>query len=232
MNHIETKQDFYKLSRKLILGNILRQWTWDQFWMQCHLRKNNIIHDLPSNGMVGVRHVRKSFTNKGTSQVMKIEEASELGLKSSDQENLLFDEVAPHENLTIQGEVMAGEKGLYVRYSDLQVHQRVLWQIDQCGISGLPAFQLPCNMHILTMDQRQGKSPIVRHIEGIRAVLLLKQYMDVMSFEKLSDLLSCQLDGSNEEFNFKYPIVEFACFSKPVGVLKWNTLFWEVRTDY
>ena len=84
----------------------------------------------------------------------------------------------------------------------------------------------------MTDAQKCGEFPVVQHVEGLRAVMLLKHYMDVMSWEKVQDLLSCQLDGSNEEFNFHYPVIEFACFDKPVGVFKWNTIFWEVRTDY
>lgn len=232
MTRIATKQEFYKLSRKLLLGNVIPQWTWDQFWMQHHLHKCGEPNDLPLNGVVGVRHVRKSFTNKGTSQLMKIEDAIEYGSGVPDTTDLLFDGGVPTDHITIQGEVMADLKGLYVRYSHLQVHQRILWKIDHDGVVGLDSLQLPLNTHILTMDQKQGKSPVVQHVEGLRATCLLKQYMDVSSWEKLSDLLSCQLDGSNEEFNFAFPIIEFACFDCHVGVLRWNTLFWEVRTDY
>jgi len=48
--------------------------------------------------------------------------------------------------------------------------------------------------------------------------------------------LGCQIGEANTRgdtvLNFTYPIVEFACFDGPVGVLGWNTLFWEVRTKY
>lgn len=233
MNRIETKQDFYKLSRKLLLGNILTQWTWEQFLTQCRARTCDQDHELPTNGIVGVRHVRLAFTNKGTSGLMKIDDAIEYGLMTPDKENLLFDEGAIHGRLTIQGEVMADERGLYVRYSNLQVHQRTLWHIDHMGIKGLKKFQLPFNVHILTDDQKTGKAPVVKHLHGLRAVGLLKNYMDATSWDKLTELLICQLDNyADTQFNFKYPIIEFACFDIPVGQLRWNTLFWEVRTDY
>ena len=232
MNRIANKQEFYNLSRKLLLGNILNQWTWEQFLVQCRARTCGEPHQLPSNGIVGVRHVRKSFTNKGTSELLPIDDAIEYGLKTPDKENLFFDEGAIHDHQTIQGELMAGERGLYVRYSELQVHQRTLWHIDHHGITGLKKFQLPHNLHVMTEAQKRGEDPVVKHVEGLRAVCLLKHYMDTESYEMIQEILSCQLDGELESFNFSFPVIEFACFDKRVGQLQQNTLVWEVRTDY
>ena len=237
MRHITTKQEFYKLSRQLLLGNILRQWTWDEFIAQCRLRTWGEPHDLPANGVVGVRHVRQSFTNKGNSGLLEIDDAIEYGLKTPDKQNLLFDEGAVHDCLTIQGEVMATEHGLYVRYSHLQCHQRTLWHIAQHGLYGLTPCQLPHNFHILTRRQRRGlDNHVVLHAQGLQAVGLLQKYMDDRSWDMLNQILGCQVDEVNtfgdQTLNFTYPIVEFACFDRPIGVLGWNALFWEVRTQY
>ena len=236
MIHIDNKQEFYRLSRQLLLGNILRQWDWEQFLTQCRLRTWGEPHDLPANGIVGVRHVRQSFTNKGNSGLLEIDEAIEYGLKATDKQNLLFDEGAVHDCLTIQGEVMATEQGLYVRYSHLQCHQRTLWHIAQHGTKGLKRYQLPHNLHTLTPRQRDGSdNHVVIHAEGLQAVALLQKYMDDRAWDMLNHLLGCQHgpDGTRgDELNFTYPIIEFACFDRPIGVLGWNTLFWEVRTKY
>ena len=226
MNRIATKQDFYKLSRKLILGNILEQWDWPTF--------KTIMQSNPGSlpKIVGVRHVRKAFTNKGTSGLMERTEALKYGMKTSDKENLLFDEGAVHDHLTIQGEALADYEGLYVRYSHLQCHQRTLWHIDHNGVWDLEAHQLPRNMEILTGNQIKGTEPVVQHVRGLQAVMLMRHYMDASSWDKFSDLLNCQLENPDSEFNFEHPVIEFACFDCRVGQLKWNSLFWEVRTDY
>lgn len=261
MRHIETKQEFYALSRKLLLGNILRQWTWTGFCRQLEKRDLSEPHDLPANGVVGVRHVRQAFTNKGNSGLMRLEEAFQYGIKTPDKHNLLFDEGAVHDRLTIQGEVMADERGLYVRYSHLQCHQRTLWHIAQHGVKGLKSYQLPHNLDTLTTRQKRGlDNHVVLHARGLQASALLQKYMDVDSWDVLSNIVSCQHDNfkgslaiqrcpflfpwekeglrrtgntyGDKLLNFVHPIVEFACFDRPIGVLGWNTLFWEVRTKY
>jgi hypothetical protein len=121
-----------------------------------------------------------------------------------------FDAAAPHERLTFQGEVAATERGLDLRYSFVQMHQQRLWELDQPGV--------------------------VQYATGLRASALLQKYMDASSWEMLNEILSCQLGDNNSYgnplLNFTYPTVEFSCFDIPVGVLGWNTLFWECRTLY
>jgi hypothetical protein len=231
MRHIVNKHEFYRLSRALQLGNLLRQWTWEEF----RALMKTAPQSLPR--IVGVRHVRAAFTNKGNSGLMERQKALRYGEQTSNKENLLFDEGAVHDRLTIQGELMAGERGLYLRYSHLQCHQRTLWHIDQKGITGLEPHQLPHNPSILTPGQRAGRETgVVRHAEGLRASALLQRYMDDHSWDMVNQILGCQLGSANtrgdELLNFTYPVVEFACFDCPIGKLGWNTLIWEVRTQY
>lgn len=226
MKRISTKQEFYALSRRGLLGNTLVQWTWSEY-QKLYLETPE---ELPF--IVGVRHVMKSFTSKGNSILQTRKDAFYAGMTSLDRDSLLFDEAAPHEDLTIQGEIMADYEGLYVRYSDLQVHQRVLWEIERKGLIDIPEHMLPCNADILTKEQRLGKAPVLKHAQRLQAYAVLEKYMDVMSYEMTMDLLECQRVNSTSQHNLDHPIIEFACFKQRLGKLKWNSLFWEVRTHY
>ena len=215
-----------------MLGNRLEQWTFEEF-EKLYLETPEVLPKI-----VGVRHVRKSFTNKGNSGLFKRDKAYHYGLDTTDKENLLFDEGAVHDHLTIQGEVMATERGLYLRYSRLQCHQRTLWHIDQFGLYGLEPHQMPHNWEaIMTAKQAYGlESGVVKHVFGLRASMILQKYMDDRSWDNLNEILGCQIGETNtrgSEFpNFTYPIIEIACFDCPIGVLKTNSLVWEVRSLY
>jgi len=201
--HILDKAEFYRMSKALALGNRLDQWGWDEFLTRYNTGKPA----LPK--LVGVRHVATAFTKAGKSQLMTPSEAFDYAYRERDKNSLRFDTAAPHHRQTIQGEVTATEQGLYVRYSFEKIHQRRLWEIDRTGI--------------------------IKHATGLKASLLLQMYMDECSWEMLQVILSCQLDeGTHASYgiNLTYPIVEFACFDCAVGVLEWNTLFWECRTQY
>lgn len=54
---------------------------------------------------------------------------------------------------------------------------------------------------------------------GPGALLICKQFMDGPSYENLRGLLA----------DFPGHCVEFSCYSKPCGPLRWNTVFWETR---
>ena len=234
MQHIESKQEFYKYSRQLLLGNILTNWTFEEF--------EKLYKETPEvlPKVVGVRHVRKAFTNKGTSGLFKRDAAYKYGLDTPDKVNILYDEGAVHDRLTIQGEVMASPQGLYLRYSHLQCHQRALWAIDANGLVGLKRHQLPHNLPPGYPRGRGGAKNgyrgVVSHAFGLRASAILQKYMDTPSWECLNSILACQhgpVNSWNEPFpNFTWPIVEFASFSSSIGVLGWNSLVWEVRSCY
>lgn len=193
MSEIATKAEFYRLSRAFRLGNRLPQWDWSVFsYLYRHAPAS-----LPKQ--VGVRHLSRSFSRSARSRLLPTAAAYAQGVADPNPSKLLFDEGAPHQDLTLQGEVMADEKGLYLRYSTLPVHQRELWERD-----------------------RTSPIPLVKHARGLHASALLRQHMEDLAWETLNDILR------------EYPgaVVEFATFRRPVGVLGWNTLFWEVRTQY
>lgn len=229
MREIPNKQYFYSLSKKLLLGNRLQQWTFKEF--------EDLFLNNPSQlpYIVGIRHVRQSFTNKGTSGLYQRGQAYEYGKKISNQNDLLYDEGAVHGNLTLQGEIQATERGLYLRYSFLQCHQRTLWHIDQNGLEGLEKHQIPHNIRNWYWGGSHGFQ-FVQHAWGLKASSILQEYMDDPSWQKLNEILACQLGEENSwgdpVLNFSHPTVEFASFNKPIGVLGWNSVFWEVRNIY
>lgn len=217
MKHIENKQEFYRLSRSRQLGNCLQQWSWAEFVSIMR----TCPEDLPE--VVGVRHVRQAFTKQAVSGLMTRGQALSYGHGVPDACcSILIDEGAVHDNLTLQGEIMATENGLYTRTSTLQVHQRVLWQIDQNGLNDIIPDRWPHNWRTLSPKQIAGTMPVVQHHFGLQATLLLKRYMDDMSWTAINDILN----------EYHYPIVEFACFRRPLGLLGWNSVIWEVRTRY
>lgn len=58
-----------------------------------------------------------------------------------------------------------------------------------------------------------------RYATGITAVRLISDNLDASSQDNLDKLFREYSDS----------IVEFSCYSKAVGELRWNTIFWEVR---
>ncbi len=180
MATIDNKQDFYRLYRKLQLGNTTRNFSWEDY-----VRSE-------FNGGVGVRN-----TIPG-SPLMRYEldrpAALAYGQELMDRhglrpDQLIVSELAPDNNLTLQAETLRTPKYLYARYS-----------------------QIPGLRMRTAMEN-------ARHIEGLAAVELIRTHMDAPSWDFFNDVLD------------EYPdsVVEFTCYDRPVGVFRWNTLFWEVR---
>lgn len=69
------------------------------------------------------------------------------------------------------------------------------------------------------LRMRQSLATHAKQYDGLQAKMLLDAYLDATS----RDCLEWMLD--------QYPdsVIEFSCFSCPVGALKLNTLFWEIR---
>jgi hypothetical protein len=59
-----------------------------------------------------------------------------------------------------------------------------------------------------------------RFAQGLIARSLIRTFMDVQSYENLISLFD----------RFPSHVVEFTSFSRGVGILGWNTVFWEVRS--
>jgi len=57
------------------------------------------------------------------------------------------------------------------------------------------------------------------HVWGIRALEILRFFLDPPSMDKLEEVMS----------NYPQAVVELSTYPIGVGILGWNTLFWEVR---
>lgn len=62
---------------------------------------------------------------------------------------------------------------------------------------------------------------VMKHAQGLVALTLLRQHLDAPSLDTLWDILR----------DYRDSVVELSSYPMGVGVLGWNTLFWEVR-DY
>jgi hypothetical protein len=113
-------------------------------------------------------------------------------------EDLLIDESAPDEHVTLQAEVKNGPT--YLGDSDF-IYMRY---VENSGLGMRQAY------------------PLMQHIGGIRAVTLLRHYLDPSSQDDLFRMLADYPDS----------IVELSCYPFGVGKLNRNCLFWEVRTGY
>jgi len=185
------KSEFYRLSQQLLLGNRLRHWTYEEFLAEHP-------EDLPP--LIGIRY--KDGTRRSGTGLHTYGDALRLASQTLDKSILQFDEGAPHQRLTLQGELTTDTRGLYLRYSRHQLHQRELWKLD---------------------DQLyEIGTTCVSHARGLLATSLLQVYLDPISRETINEILAAYDDC----------VVEFSTFSRPVGVLGWNTLIWEVRTGW
>lgn len=102
---------------------------------------------------------------------------------------LLVDESAPDERVTLQAEVMNSDRFIEMRFA---VHS---------GIGMRQAYD------------------IMHHTRGSVAMAILRRYLDAAAMDKLEEILATYRDS----------IVELSAYDCSVGVLGWNTLFWEVR---
>jgi hypothetical protein len=62
---------------------------------------------------------------------------------------------------------------------------------------------------------------VMKQAQGLVALTLLRQHLDAPSLDTLWDILR----------DYRDSVVELSSYPMGVGVLGWNTLFWEVR-DY
>ena len=63
--------------------------------------------------------------------------------------------------------------------------------------------------------------PAMQHVNGWRAHALLREFLDGDSWEALQWIWD----------NYPDHVVELSSYPFGVGVLRWNTLFWDVRVD-
>lgn len=108
-------------------------------------------------------------------------------------DSLYLAAMAPHHLSTLQGEVMRSTSYLHLRYNTQKLPMREGFAIEDL------------------------------HADGTRAVVLLRYYMNDLSWEWLNKLLT------------RYPehVVEFSCFDTCFGTIpRYNTIWWEVRGGY
>lgn len=77
------------------------------------------------------------------------------------------------------------------------------------------------DLHYSTMKvlMRQALQYAPKNACGLVAIKKLEYFMDASSFDNLQRLFD----------EFPEAIIEFSTYGVPVGALKWNTVFWEVR---
>jgi hypothetical protein len=107
-------------------------------------------------------------------------------------EELFVDESAPDRCVQLQAEVMQDERYIYIRYA------------IGSGVGMRQAY------------------PTMQHAFGLKAITILKQYLDAPSLDELFRILKL----------YNSSVVELSSYDRSVGVLKLNTIFWEVRCDY
>lgn len=189
---INSKAEYYALARRHLLGNTIQQWTWREFQK---MMIDSGIYDFTvphTVAMRGMTTASKQIQGYDFDAVTAFRRGLAAICNGMNHGDILVDEQAPDHLSTLKGEVMRNQFYLYMRY-------------DQT-----PGLRM------------RAAYPTMKHMEGLRAVHLLKQHMDAPSWDMLNDLFD------------RYPdaMIEFSCYSRPVGHFKLNTIFWEVRTGY
>ena len=200
MLQIANKQEFYRLSRALQLGNRLTQWTADEF-EDLMITGSKAIPDI-----VGVRHAGRAFGGGNSFRITRSLAYKYLIQHYVYRDKILFDEALTDSWITLQGEIMADYQGLYLRYSHAQMHQRTLWQSESYW------YEQKHKGHTFEHG--------VFHAFRLQASAILQNYLDADSWEDINRILR----------EYEYPVIEFTTCNRPVGVLDRNTLIWEVRT--
>lgn len=202
---IKTKREFYELSHAGLLGNTVRQWEYEEFLISQFC------------GPVAVRHKEPGspwcrYDLAPEDAAIYVEEL--VDCNGARYEDFQISEHSPDHLVTVQGEVMRSHRGLELQYA---------WRSGKRMRQSLSlprATVLKTDWKIIHVDTAY---PLLHVYDshGAEAALLLRWFMDGQSRDFLDEIWD------------RYPdsVVEFACYEKPVGLLGWNTLFWEVR-DY
>lgn len=201
---VNSKSEFLDGYLKLRFGNRLNQWTAEEF-MKLYVA-GQIRHKT-----MGIR--RKDGVGEKKTALFT---PHQIYMMFEDQpefrSQFFVDDGAPNQYQTILGEIQQTPEGLHVFYGEGGWHMRKLWQANAVA-KRAPGY---------VSTARAPQQPHVKHCTGLAATMLLKGAMCACSWDCLNELLATYDD----------PIIEFACFDRSVGVLDWNTIFWEVRTGY
>ena len=128
---IKTKKECYVLLNSGFFGNKVRTWK-----TYIELLKSDY------NGLISIRS--EIVMNRGKvkyhvkfEEVPKIiERLRKMGISEKD---LVFNEAAPDHKLIFQGEIMRGEKGLYILYSDVKAPMNIALNKKEFSVFGLKA---------------------------------------------------------------------------------------------
>jgi hypothetical protein len=158
MSRITNKTEYYRLARRHLLGNTIRQWSRTEF---AALRDNAKRHpgDVVVPGVVALRGTTpQSQLYQGYN--LTPDEAMERATNAHNLHGieLLVDEQAPDDLSVIKGEVMRTERYLYMRYDETP------------GLRMREAY------------------PIMKHAEGLEVVQRLRRAMDASSWQCLNQL--------------------------------------------
>jgi hypothetical protein len=181
----------YAAQSRGLLGNYLPTWGWDEFL------------ESGIDGSFGFRHrtsagsplFRRGFDRRGIiSYVRDLLLKRKINVRDIliSQDTQLYDDARQ-----LQGEVARADprlgSGMVLTYS------------------GSLNTSLTCREEV-----RQSR---IITLVGLRAKMLLQEFMDWPSYDFLQEVLE------------RYPdaVVEFTTFSRSVGILNWNCIFWEVR---
>lgn len=76
-------------------------------------------------------------------------------------------------------------------------------------------------LHYSTSNKvmREALKESPQNAEGYQVISILKEHLDTNSYNNIMKLLHKYVDH----------VIEFTCYSEPIGELQWNTVFWEVR---
>jgi len=122
-----------------------------------------------------------------------------------DSRKWLFDEGAPNEYGRLIGEIMPDERGVYLRYTDNPNYSKIhMRRLFEADLDTSPGCR------------------IWQHARGLRASAILQKYMDAASLDFVYETMA----------TYEFPVIEFLTCSRPCGVLRWNTIIWEIRTHY
>lgn len=149
------------------------------------------VREWRSVGSVNSYHLRNRTAGGTTYYALSWPNLYEVWVEQSDKKAWYCSAMCPHEHNLLQGEVMLTTEGVYLNYST---------------VVGKP--------------MREALAEESKHAYGLRAIFLLKQALNPVSYDWLQVLLDLYPDHT----------VEFTALSVEWGTLPgYNTLFWEVR---
>jgi hypothetical protein len=199
---VPDKQTFYQLSQQLTFGNRLKQFSYSEY-LNLMPDQRPPLTSVRSRSAVASSPIQR-YRLSPSRTLAHCKRLLTTGIQPDD---FYLDESAPDTRVTLQAEVMNSERFVDMRYA---LHT---------GIGMRAAYLLPSGF-----PYRWGVSPPpnnrkMYHTWGVPAINILRRYLDAASWDNLCMLLQ----------EYRDSIIELSAYDCSVGVLGWNTLFWDVR---